>query len=147
MQCSRILVPSYTGQGISLTPICPLVSLPWTLGYWGPNTSLLSFTSFRSPYHHPLASGPQTNVRPQEKKSARCCRFESRNNSEFIARNCAFYRPKLALVGQLHITCGISRLVVHPFSTLTILHIFHTYHRVSRPVVLGPVVPLYKYHI
>ena len=27
------------------------------------------------------------------------------------------------------------------------LHIFHTYHRVSRPVVLHPVVPLYKYHI
>ena len=43
--------------------------------------------------------------------------------------------------------CGISLPVVHTFSTLAILHIFHTYNRVSRPVVLCPVVPLYKYHI
>ena len=69
----------------------------------GPNTSSLSFTPFHSPYHHPLASGPQAHVRCQEKKAARCCRFESHNNSEFIARNPAFYRPKLALIGQLHI--------------------------------------------
>ena len=33
-----------------------------------------------SPYHRPLLSGPQAHVRPQEKKSARCCRFESRND-------------------------------------------------------------------
>ena len=30
---------------------------------------------------------------PQEKKSARYCRFESLNNSGFIAPNMAFYRP------------------------------------------------------
>ena len=70
----------------------------------GPNTSLISFTRFCSPYHRPLASGPQAHVRPQEKKSARCCRFESHNDSEFIARNSTFYRPKPALIGQLHIT-------------------------------------------
>ena len=36
-------------------------------GYWGPNTSLLLFTRFRSPYHRPLASGPMAHVPPQEK--------------------------------------------------------------------------------
>ena len=30
---------------------------------------------------------------PQEKKSARCCRFESLSDSGFIAPNMAFYRP------------------------------------------------------
>ena len=30
------------GAGVSTTRICPLVSLPWMPGYWGPNTSLLS---------------------------------------------------------------------------------------------------------
>ena len=30
---------------------------------------------------------------PQEKKSARCCRFESLSDSGFIAQNMAFYRP------------------------------------------------------
>ena len=49
-----------------------------------------SFTRFRSPYHRPLSSGPQANVHPQEKKSARCCRFESCNDSEFISLNSAF---------------------------------------------------------
>ena len=39
---------------------------------------------FRSSYHRPLLSGPQAHVHPQEKKSAGCCRFESRNDSEFI---------------------------------------------------------------
>ena len=97
----RTVVP---GQGISLTRTHPLVSLPLVSGYWGLNTFLLSLTRFHSPYHRPLASGPQAHVRPQEKKSARCCRFESRNNSEFITRNSAFYRPKLSLIGQLHTT-------------------------------------------
>ena len=31
--------------------------------------------------------------RPQEKKSARCCHFESLSDSGFIAPNLAFYRP------------------------------------------------------
>ena len=58
----RVEGPSYTGPWISLTRIHPHVSLP---GYWGPNTFLLSFTRFRSPYHRPLASGPQAHVPPQ----------------------------------------------------------------------------------
>ena len=108
-------------------------------GGGGANTSLLSFTPFCSPYHRPLVSGLQAHVCPQDKKSARCCRFESHNDSEFIARNSAFYRPKLALIGELHITwpirhfrCRISRPVVHTFLTLTMLYIFHTYHSSSR---------------
>ena len=40
------------------------------------------------------------NKRKKEKKSARCCQLESRNDLEFIARNSAFYRPKIALIGQ-----------------------------------------------
>ena len=35
---------------------------------------------------------------PQEKKSARCCRFESLSDSGFIAPNMAFYRPYKLLV-------------------------------------------------
>ena len=81
LQCSWILVPSYMGPGMSLTWIRPLVSLPWASGYWGPNTSLLSTSHFRSPYHCPLVSGPQAHFCPKEKKSARCCRFESCNDS------------------------------------------------------------------
>ena len=61
--------------------LCPCVGLPG-----GPNTSLLSFTRFCFHHHRPLLSGPQALVRPQEKKLARCCRFESHNDSEFIAR-------------------------------------------------------------
>ena len=36
---------------------------------------------------------PNPMFRPQEKKSARCCRFESLSDSGFIAPNLAFYRP------------------------------------------------------
>ena len=74
------------------------------VGLLGAQYFFTFFIRFLSPYHRPLLSGSQAHVRPQEKKSARCCRFESRNDSEFIARNSAFYRPKIALIGQLHIT-------------------------------------------
>ena len=52
----------------------------------------------------PLINVPYSHVRPQEKNSVRCCRFESRNDSEFIARNSAFYRPNKLSIGQLHTT-------------------------------------------
>ena len=55
--------------GFDPSCLCPK---RWAPG--GPNTSLLSFTRFCSPYHGPLASGPKAHVRPQEKKSARSCR-------------------------------------------------------------------------
>ena len=59
---------------------------------------------FCSPYHRPLLAGPKSHVRPQEEKSARCCRFESHKDSEFIVRNSAFYETKLLSIGQLHTT-------------------------------------------
>ena len=41
----------------------------------------------------PLVSSQVPSFVPQEKKSARCCRFESLSDSGFIAPNMAFYRP------------------------------------------------------
>ena len=84
----RTLAPSYTAPGgvFHVGSIPRVYSLSVGLP-GGSNTSLLSFTHFCSPYHRPLASGPQARVCPQEKKSVRCCRFESHNDSEFIARN------------------------------------------------------------
>ena len=67
------------------------------VGLLGAQYFLTFLSFFRSPYHRPLLSSPQAYTRPQEKKSARCCWFESRNDSEFIARNSAFCRPKIAL--------------------------------------------------
>ena len=40
----------------------------------------------------PLVSSQVQSFVPQEKKSARCCRFESLRDSGFIAPNMAFYR-------------------------------------------------------
>ena len=48
---------------------------------------------FPFPSYHPLLAGPESNCHPQMKKSVRCCRFKSHNDSEFIAQNSAFYRP------------------------------------------------------
>ena len=107
---------SYMGLGVLLTRIRPLVSLPWASGYWGPNTSLLSFTGFRPLYHRPLSSGPQADVRPQEKKSARCCRFESRNDSKFIVETPSFIGPNsLSLDNYIsleqYVTSGMGFLI------------------------------------
>ena len=73
---------------------------------------------FRSPYYRPILSGPQVHVRPQEKKSAMCCRFESRNDSEFIARNSAFYMPKIALHRSITDHVTNTSLPVQDFSSL-----------------------------
>ena len=69
---------------------------------------------FRSPYHRPLFSGPQAHVRAQEKKSARCCRFESRN---IIPRTSAFYRPKIALHWSITYHMTNTSLPVRDFSS------------------------------
>ena len=74
------------------------------VGFLGAQYFFTFVYSFLFPLLRSLASGPQAHVRPQEKKSARCCLFKSHSDSEFIARNSAFYKPKLALIGQLHIT-------------------------------------------
>ena len=80
--------PSYLrtrGWGCRPPEFDPSCLCPKRRAPGGPNTSLLSLSRFCSLYHRPLASGPQAHVCPQEKKSARCCRFESHNDSEFIA--------------------------------------------------------------
>ena len=41
----------------------------------------------------PFVSSQVPCFDPQEKKSAKCCRFESLSDSGFIAPNMAFYRP------------------------------------------------------
>ena len=40
---------------------------------------------------------PKFHVSSQEKKSVRCCRFESLRDSGFIAQFLAFYRPNKTL--------------------------------------------------
>ena len=75
------------------------------LNYWRPNTPFISLVaSVPLIYHRPLSAGPKSHVCPQEEKSARCCRFESHNDSEIIARNSAFYRANKLSIGQLHTT-------------------------------------------
>ena len=62
----------------------------------GPYACSMSFLFIIVPI--PFLVGPFISsripcFRPQEKKSARCCRFESLRDSGFIAPNLAFYRP------------------------------------------------------
>ena len=65
-----------------------------------PSTGALRLLYFFSFYNHPdslismpLVSSQVPSFVPQEKKSARCCRFKSLSDSGFIAQNMAFYRP------------------------------------------------------
>ena len=62
----------------------------------GPYAGSMSFLFIIGPI--PLISRPFVSSQipcfvPQEKKSARCCRFESLSDSGFISPNMAFYRP------------------------------------------------------
>ena len=65
--------------------VCETGALCWlyVLSFYNPN-SLIS---------RPFVSSQIPCFVPQEKKSARCCRFESLSDSGFIAPNMAFYRP------------------------------------------------------
>ena len=56
----------------------------YVLSFYNRPNSLLS---------RPFCLFPNPMFRPQEKKSARCCRFESLSDSGSIAPNLAFYRP------------------------------------------------------
>ena len=65
-----------------------------------PSTGALRLLYFLSFYNlpdslvlMPLVSSQVPSFIPQEKKSARCCRFESLSDSGFIAQNMAFYMP------------------------------------------------------
>ena len=55
----------------------------YVLSFYNHPNSLLS---------RPVCLVPNPMFHPQEKKSARCCRFESLSDSGFIAPNLAFYR-------------------------------------------------------
>ena len=62
----------------------------------GPYAGSMSFLFIIVPI--PFLVGPFVSSRipcfvPQEKKSARCCRFKNLSDSGFIAPNMAFYRP------------------------------------------------------
>ena len=83
---------SYRTSG-ALTPVFPVPggvcktgALCWlyVLSFYNRPDSLIS---------RPFVSSQVPCVVPQEKKSARCCRFESLSDSGFIAPNMAFYRP------------------------------------------------------
>ena len=59
-----------------------------------PHTCSISFFSIIVPIPLcPFVSSKVPSFIPQEKKSARYCRFESLSDSGFIAQNMAFYRP------------------------------------------------------
>ena len=68
LQCSWTLAPSYTRLRVSSTRVRSLVFYARSVGLLGgPNTSLLSFTHFCSPYHRPLVSGPQAHFVPKRR--------------------------------------------------------------------------------
>ena len=82
---------SYRTLG-TLAPVFPFLG--------SPSTGALHLLYFLSFYNRPdslvlmpLVSSQVPSFVPQEMKSARCCRFESLNDSGFIAQNMAFYRP------------------------------------------------------
>ena len=83
---------SYRALG-TLTPVFPVPggvcetgALCWLylLSFYNRPNSLIS---------RPFVSSQIPCFVSQEKKSARCCRFESLSDSGFIAPNMAFYRP------------------------------------------------------
>ena len=68
------------GGGLRDLALCWL----YVLSFYNRPNSLIS---------RPFVSSQIPCFVPQEKKSARCCRFESLSDSGFIAQNMAFYRP------------------------------------------------------
>ena len=80
-----------------------------------PSTGALCLLYFLSFYNHPgslismpLVSSQVPSFVPQEKKLARCCRFESLSNSGFIVQNMAFIGPT-RLEQTFHWLISVSR--------------------------------------
>ena len=73
------LISLSLGGKCSLLALGPML-VPMSFPFYNRPNSLLS---------RPVCIVPNPMFRPQEKKSARCCRFESLSDSGFIA----FYRP------------------------------------------------------
>ena len=82
---------SYCTLG-NLAPVFPFLGLPSTGGLRLLFFLLSFYNRPDSLVLMPLVSSQVPSFAPQEKKSARCCRFESLSNSGFIAQNMAFYR-------------------------------------------------------
>ena len=110
---------------------------------------LYFLSCFRSPYPLPLLASPKSHVRPEEKKSARCCWFESRNDSEFIARNSAFYRPNLlsywSITFYVDDTSLPVRNVSSPHTCIFDINFLHNYHGVTNSVVPSSRLPRAPY--
>ena len=77
------LISLSLGGECSLLDLGPML-VPMSFPFYDRPNSLLS---------RPVCIVLNPMFRPQEKKSARCCRFESLSDSGFIAPNLAFYRP------------------------------------------------------
>ena len=80
------LTPVFPVPGGGGGGVCETRALCWlyVLSFYNRPDSLIS---------RPFVSSQIPCFVPQEKKSARCCRFESLSDSGFIAPNMAFYRP------------------------------------------------------
>ena len=96
--CDRVVTGGVRGSGsTTLSPeSLTCNSHPWG----GLNAGALCLLYVLSFYNRPgslismpLVSSQVPSLFPQEKKSARCCRFESLSDSGFIAPSMAFYRP------------------------------------------------------
>ena len=80
------LTRGFPGPGGGGGGVCETGALCWlyVLSFYNCPNSLIS---------RPFVSSQIPCFVPQEKKSARRCRFESLSDSGFIAPNMAFYRP------------------------------------------------------
>ena len=116
LQCSRILVPSYTGPGMSTTRIRPLVSLPWVSGYWGPNTSLLPLVASVPLIIVSYCLVPRPMFVPK-RRSQQGVVGSRAVMTEFIVRNSAFYRPRIALHWSITYHVTNTSLPVRDFSS------------------------------
>ena len=105
-------------------PIC--CSYFWARLALGPNTCSISFLSIIVPIPlvlMPFVSSQVPSFVPQEKKSARCCRFESLSDSGFIAQNLAFYRPQKAQTDISLVNKRITKSVIlNTFAFINLLN-------------------------
>ena len=116
---SAILVGSLAAERLyralgTLAPEFPILGGGGGSTRPGPYAGFMSFLFIIVPI--PFLVGPFVSsripcFRPKEKKSARCCRFESLSDSGFIAPKLVFHRPykgQTDMIGQLihHVTSG-----------------------------------------
>ena len=83
---------SYRTPG-TLPPVFPVLRVAFALGPYACSISFLFYNRPSSLISMPPVSSQVPFLVPQEKKSARCCRFQSLSDSGFIAQKMACYRP------------------------------------------------------